>query len=273
MDRLETRELAYFVAVAEELHFGRAAEQLGIAQPALSKAVQRLERRLDVTLFERTSRAVALTPAGQVLLREARATLAAVSAATERTRRAGTSDPHLILAIKPGGDGGLLPSVLEEYDRQPGGLPIDVMFVGDRVQALRTGRADAALLYTPHDNVRGLDTETLLSEPVVAVLPASHRLAHQPGLRMAGLDGEILHKYDPTDQGGVSSLSELMHLIALGRRVAVLPKSLTEPVREDLAIVPMIGVPRSVLVLAWPAHSTSPSIAALARAVAASAAS
>ena len=94
MDRLETRELAYFLAVADELHFGRAAARLGIAQPALSKAVRQLERRLGVTLLERTSRAVALTEAGQVLRREARVALEAVSAAALRTQRAGPREPR-----------------------------------------------------------------------------------------------------------------------------------------------------------------------------------
>ena len=88
---METRELRYFVAVAEELHFGRAAERLGIAQPPLSRAISQLERRLGVTLFERTSRQVTLTAAGEVLLGEGLAALDAVSAAERRTRRAATA--------------------------------------------------------------------------------------------------------------------------------------------------------------------------------------
>src|SRR5689334_21920519 len=101
MDRLETRELAYFLAVAEDLHFGRAASRLGIAQPALSKAIRQLERRLGVTLFERTSRAVALTEAGLVLVGEARVALDSVSAAAVRTRRAAARERRLMLAMKP----------------------------------------------------------------------------------------------------------------------------------------------------------------------------
>jgi DNA-binding transcriptional LysR family regulator len=272
MDRLETRELAYFLAVADELHFGRAASQLGIAQPALSKAIRRLERRLGISLFERTSRAVTLTTAGQVLAREARTALDAVSAATARTQRAGTRDPHLVLAIKPGGDAGLLPAVLAGYESEPGVLPIEVVFAGDRASMLREGQADAALLYTPADDVRGLDTETLISEAPVAVLPMSHALARRPSLRMADLECERLHKHDPTDASAIGSISELMHLIALGRTVAVLPQSLTTPLRDDLTTVPVTDIPPSVLVLAWPAHSTSPSVAALARAAAKAAA-
>jgi DNA-binding transcriptional LysR family regulator len=267
MDRLETRELAYFLAVANELHFGRAAGLLGIAQPALSKAIGRLERRLGTSLFERTSRAVTLTAAGRVLAREARTVLDAVSAAIVRTQRAGTPDPHLVLAIKPGGDAGLLPAILEAYECEPAVLPIDVVFAGDRVSMLHSGRADAALVYTPSDDIRGLDTETLLTETPVAVLPAAHRLARRKGLRMADLDGETLHHHDPSDPNGVGSLSELMHVIALGRTVAVLPQSLTTPLREDLATVPVTDIPPSALMLAWPANSRSPSVAALARIV------
>ncbi|XVQ11276.1 LysR family transcriptional regulator [Spirillospora sp. CA-255316] len=86
-DHVETRELAYFAAVAEELHFGRAARRPGIAQPPLSRAIRRLERRLGVLLRERTPRGVALTRPGEVLLREARHALEAVDAAVRRLRR------------------------------------------------------------------------------------------------------------------------------------------------------------------------------------------
>src|SRR3954471_14179165 len=112
---METRELRYFVAVAEELHFGRAAERLGIARPPLSRAIRQLERRLGVTLLERTSRSVAVTAAGRVLLREGRAALDAVAAADRRTRRAGQPAARLVLVTKSGAAGDLLPAMLAAY--------------------------------------------------------------------------------------------------------------------------------------------------------------
>jgi DNA-binding transcriptional LysR family regulator len=268
MDRLETRELAYFLAVADEGHFGRAAARLGIAQPGLSKTIQQLERRLGVTLFERTSRAVALTEAGRVLSREARVALEAVSAAARRTQRAGAREPRLILGMKAGGDAGLLPAILAAHEREPGVLPVEVVFGADPAGMLRDGEADAALLYAPPDELAGLDTETLLTEAPVAVLPASHPLAERASLQMADLAGENLHR-KPADPDEMKSLSELMHLIALGRKIAVLPRVLTRPLRDDLVTVPMADLPPVDLLLAWPAHSTSLSVAALARAAAA----
>ena len=97
MDRLETRQFAYFVAVAEELHFGRAAEKLGIAAPPLSRAIASLERRVGARLFERTSRRVELTAAGEVFLVESRAALDAVDTALRRVRRAGRG---LVVAVR-----------------------------------------------------------------------------------------------------------------------------------------------------------------------------
>src|SRR5437868_10093500 len=153
MDRLETRELIYFVMVAEELHFGRAAQRLGIAQPPLSRAIKRLERRLGVRLFERTSRKVTLTMPGEVLLAEGRKALEAVTAAGRRAQRAGQRLPHLILAVKPGSDGGPLPEILSRYESPADAVPVEVVLCGihERTAILRDGRADVGLL---HGSVR-----------------------------------------------------------------------------------------------------------------------
>src|SRR3954470_17479101 len=101
---METRELRYFVAVAEELHFGRAAQRLGIAQPPLSRAIRQLERRLGGTLLERRSRPIALPESCWVLLVEGRAALDAVDAAGRRARRAALAagQPGLVLVTKAG---------------------------------------------------------------------------------------------------------------------------------------------------------------------------
>ncbi len=267
---LETRELVHFLAVADELHFSRAAARLGIAQPALSRTIQRLERRLGLILFERNSRTVTLTPAGQVLAREARHALDVVDAAARRTRRAGTGDPHLILAMKAGGDAGLLPAILAAYDREPGPLPVRVVFQTDRVRLLRDGRADAALLYSPAEDLSGLDTEPLLTEPLMAVLPASHPLATRASLRTADLRDDNVHgQREPTTGPKARSLTELLQLVALGQTVALVPRFVTTPLRHDLACVPVTDAPPVTLLLAWPAHSTSPATAALARAASA----
>jgi DNA-binding transcriptional LysR family regulator len=119
MDRLETRELEYFLAVAGELHFGRAAARLMIAQPALSKAIRKLEQRLGVRLLERSSRHVRLTAAGEVLLDEGRRALDAVLAAARHAQQAGSPGARLRLVVKPGGDGGLLPGILAVYEQEP----------------------------------------------------------------------------------------------------------------------------------------------------------
>ncbi|TCO59171.1 LysR family transcriptional regulator [Actinocrispum wychmicini] len=265
MDRLETRELAHFLAVADELHFGRAAARLGIAQPALSKTIRQLERRLGLSLFERTSRSVALTPAGEVLAGEARHALDVVSAAVRRTQRAASPDPRLVLAMKPGGDAGLLPAILAAYHQEPQSVPVRVIFGDDRARLLHDGHADAALLYSPPDDVRGLDTQPLLTGPATAVLVATHPLAARSSVRIADIPGDKLHRR-PTDTADVGSISELMQIIALGQKIAVLPQFLTTPLRDDLVTVPVSDIPATTLLLAWPTHSTSPAVAALARA-------
>src|SRR5882757_10825187 len=166
MSDLEVRQLRYFVAVAEELHFGRAAQRLGMAQPPLSRAIREMERQLGVTLLERTTRQVSLTPAGEVLLRDARTALDAVTAAARRARQAGKPEPVLRLALKADYDGGLLPEIFAAYQKEPAALPVELVLGGPEQQepALRDGRADLGLVPRPFDE-RGLDVEPLLTEP------------------------------------------------------------------------------------------------------------
>ena len=186
---MDTRELRYFVAVAEEQHFGRAAARLGMAQPPLSRAIGQLERRLGVQLLERTSRGAVLTAAGSVLLNEARAALIAVYAAERRTRRAGAAGglPRIVLVTKTGASTELLAKLLDAYAVEPGAVPVDIELcgMGQQEQWRRDGRADVALLHRPFDSTTGLDVEELGTQGQVVVLPSGHPLATRRSLLLS----------------------------------------------------------------------------------------
>lgn len=273
---METRELRYFVAVAEELHFGRAAQRLTMAQPPLSRAIQRLERRLGVVLLHRTARSVTLTEAGAVLLREARTALDAVEAAERRTRRAATT-PGLVLAVKAGASRELLAALLTAYAAEPGAVPIDVALCapGEQERLLRDGRADAALLQRPFDTTAGLDAEALHTERQIAVLPARHPLASRPHLSLPDLEAltapplprwpgpDGTYREGPGPQ--VRDHTQLFQLIALGRACALVPESLRPHLNADHAAVPVPDAPPVTTVIAWPPHSTSKAVADLVR--------
>jgi len=277
---METRELRYFVAVAEELHFGRAARRLGIAQPPLSRAIQQLERRLGVALLDRAGLAITLTEAGTVLLHEGRAALEAVDAADRRTRRAGLAadgQSGLVLATKAGASSELLAKLLDAYAAEPGSVTIDVLLCGiaEQERLLRDGRADVALLHLPFDSAAGLDTEELCTEGQVVVLPAGHALTGRPHVRMAdiaALPGLPMPRWP--DSGGaypdglgpqVRDSTQLYQLITLGRASAVLPESCRTHLSRDLAAVPVLDAPAVTTVIAWPPHSRSRALALLVR--------
>ncbi|WP_261558807.1 LysR family transcriptional regulator [Frankia tisae] len=296
MSELEVRQLRYFVAVAEELHFGRAAERLGMAQPPLSRAIRELERHLGVRLFERTTRQVALTPAGEVFLHDARTALDAVTAAARRARHAGQPTPRLRLALKADFDAGLLPRILAAFQYEDAALPVELLLGGrgEQVPALRDGRADIALLPAPFDD-RDLDAEPLVTEPRLLALAADDPLAARSSLCLADLVGRTLPDGTPADRdgqpsttprtrtgreqppsaprGGVTGaqptpldLSKIFNLIELGSIIMFLPVSVASRHRRfGIAYRAVSDLPPSTLALAWPQDSHSPAVAAFVR--------
>ncbi|GLY82553.1 LysR family transcriptional regulator [Actinoallomurus iriomotensis] len=293
MNDLEVRQLRYFVAVAEELHFGRAAARLGMAQPPLSRSIRELERRLGVTLFERTTRHVALTAAGEVFLRDARDVLEAIAAAARRARHAGRPAPRLRVALKADHDGGLLPRILAAYRREEAAPPVELLLGGrgEQDQALRDGRADVALLAVPCDE-RGLDVEPLLTEPRLVALSAADPLAARSSLRLADLAGRTRPDGSPADRDDLgppvgsgewppktdrepavvthraaSDLTQIFKLIELGGTVAFLPACVTRRYpRPGIVYRPADDLLPVTLAVAWPQNSRSPAVAAFVRA-------
>jgi DNA-binding transcriptional LysR family regulator len=276
MNDLEVRQLRYFVAVAEELHFGRAATRLGMAQPPLSRAIRDIERQLGVRLMERTTRNVALTAAGEVLLRDARNALDAVSAAGRRARNAGLATPALRLALKADFDAGLLPQIVAAYRREDAALPVEPLLGGrgEQVPALHDGRADVALLPTPFDP-RGLDSEPLMTEPNLIALAATDPLATRAGLSLADFAGRRLPDGSPADQGpqrphgGPSRLdmTQIFNLIEIGTIVFFVPASVARRyTRPDIVYRTVTDLPPAGLVVAWPQDCRSPAVAAFVRA-------
>lgn len=176
---IELRHLRYFVAVAEELHFGRAALRLHLAQPPLSQQIRKLEEILGYPLFIRTSRAVKLTAAGQVFLERATRTLRNVREDLAEARSIGRGDLGF-LRVGFIGSAMLtrLPSMLGHYLQQYPRVQLQLSesYTSGIVQSLTKGALDAGFLRDggPSD---GLHVETLFSEPFVAVLPDTHRLA------------------------------------------------------------------------------------------------
>ncbi|WP_069768862.1 LysR family transcriptional regulator [Streptomyces sp. LUP30] len=267
---MESRPLRYFVAVAEELNFARAAQRLGISPPPLSRSIRALESELGAVLFERTTHSVSLTPAGAVLLAEARFALDALDAAGRRARRAAAARPKLVLAVKADGDAGLLETILARYAADPAALPVTVRLAAWQEQSrmLRQGEADAALMYEPYERA-GLDTEDLVSEPRVAALAVSHPLAGRTGLRLAdlGLRQDETLRFIEEVRGRGQDLAQLLTLVGLGELVALLPASVADRYpRPGVVYRPVLDAAAAVMAIAWPQQSRSTATAALVRA-------
>jgi DNA-binding transcriptional LysR family regulator len=242
MDRLETREVEYFVAVAEELHFGRAAERLGIAQPPLSRAISRLERRMGVQLLERSSRRVALTDAGTTFLTDGRRLLEATDAAMRRAQRA-NQPGRVVMAVRPGTGSGLI----AELVRAPEVGSHEVLFTRELSTALRNGSADIALLCLGTHDVTGLQIAELTQEAPVALLPRGHRLARRHAVTVADLARDTNFVPECPALG----LDEIIDRVGLGFLITVVGSGAAERTTPEVTAVPVSDLPPTHLGLAW----------------------
>lgn len=255
---LDLRKLRYFAAVAEHRHFGRAAEQLYIAQPVLSRQIRALEGEFGCALFVRTTRSVTLTPAGEQLRAETRGMFAAVDAAVRRVHQADRGGQRLVVAFAPGLR---VSAAVRAFTASHPGVQIELIHLDwwDQDAPLRDGRADVGYLRRPfHDT--GLHTVAIGWETKVACLPATHPLARRRSLRWADLDGETI--LDALARR-TSSVEEKFELIAAGHGIAIVPRSVARSYsRPDLAHRPVTDLEPVQTCLAAAADRRSPGVLA-----------
>lgn len=220
---VDLRKLRYFAAVAEHEHFGRAAEQLYIAQPVLSRQIRALERELGCTLLERTTRNVRLTAAGLQLRQESADLLVAAADATRRVHQAARGSACLVVGFAPGLS---VAAAVKAYETQQPGIDIELLRLNwyEQAESLRDGRADVGYLRRPFD-ATGLTITTIGSEPSVVCLPTDHPLAAKRQLLQADLvDQTTLDAHVRR----TTTIEEKLELVAAGHGLAVLPRSVAQ---------------------------------------------
>jgi DNA-binding transcriptional LysR family regulator len=260
---IETRLLQQFVAVAEELHFNRAAERLHMAQPPLSQAIRKLESAVGAPLFVRTNRSVSLTPAGVAFLVTARSTLRALEEGVAQTRRVAEGiEGHLTLTFINIAPYTPLLRALRGFRHASPGISFTMVeaTTQEQVIALEEGRADIGFMRTPGTSVPHLRMATVSSEPIVVALPAGHRLEAAPTIALELLKHDAFVASPRTlGKGFHDQLLSLCHaagfvpnivqhgrqmqtliaLVAAGFGVALLPASLATNARTDVVFRPL----------------------------------
>ncbi len=281
---MDLRQLRYFVAVAEELHFSRAAARLHLAQSALSAQVRALEAELGGPLLVRSTRRVTLTPAGEALLTDGRAILAAVDGALGRARALvrGEGSSLVIGSLGPT-PGALLAPLLARFGARHPDVRVEIRAFDftDTVEGLRQGRADLAFVYAPLHEA-DLVLVPLLSERRVVVVPSNHRLARRRELRPSDLAGEIFVTQPETspqewrdfwmlvDELGYrppvspyvgEKLEEWLHLIGRGEGIDTCPAIIARYYAwPEVRFIPLLDAPPSTLVLAYHREARQPLI-------------
>jgi DNA-binding transcriptional LysR family regulator len=283
MERLDLRLVEYFVAVAEELHFARAAERLHIAQPSLSQQIRRLEQQLGVVLLERSSRRVELTAAGEVLLRDGRKLLEDARRAIQAVRSPAT--PALTVGFYGSAAIALLPVILREFGERYPSLTVSVRELAlGGLEDVVSGDVDVAFTrLAPGQS--DLQIEVLFREPRVVALSAGHPLARRSSLAFGDLRDEsfITNPVDQADgdrprrwlteqrrhnlPGRVAAratgVTEILTLVAAARGVCLVPSTVARHYpRNDVAYVPVLDAESAVVSLAWRQDDGSPALTA-----------
>jgi DNA-binding transcriptional LysR family regulator len=269
---MELRHLKYFVAVAEELHYGRAARRLNLSQPPLSQQIKQLEDEIGVRLLSRTRRRVELTPAGLVFLEEARRILAASEEAVRRTIRADRGETgRLAVGFIGSANYSVLPQVIREYRRRYPDVEVSLteMNTSHQLEALREGRIHVGFMRPPggiEDD--GFSVEPVYREPLVAAMPRNHPLGREAELPLRLLAKEpfimIPRQRGPgffdfiialCQQEGfsphvvleASQFHTVVGLVAAGIGIAVLPASMQRSRMEGVAFRTIAGGAETVL--------------------------
>ncbi|MER7998619.1 LysR family transcriptional regulator [Streptomyces sp. NPDC095613] len=275
---MELRTLRYFVAVAEELHFGRAATRLHMSQPPLSRAIKRLETDVGAALLHRSAAGVTLTPAGATLLEEARGLLARADRVGARVAAAAGASAIAVGILGDGSDLGAR-RLAAAYRRHHPDVEVHVRETDltDPTCGLRAGRVDVALTRGPFDET-GLTVRVLRADSVGAVLRADDPLAGRAHLEPADLAHRRWFRFpDGTDpvwqsywNGGepregpvVRAVQECRQAVLWNGTVGMTPLGHEPP--EGLTVVPVVGMPPSRVVVAWNKGDANPLIGSFVR--------
>lgn len=269
---MELRQLRYFVAVAEELHFRRAAARLHISQPPLSQQIAALEHELGVRLLERTRRRVELTPAGEAFLRDARATLAELDVAVS-TARAIDAGQQGVLRVGFVGSAllSIVPATVQQFRRTRPGVEIELRerSTVEQLRAVGTGLVDVGLVRPPIETDESLHTEVVLRERTVAAIPEGHELARLRRVPLRRLAAEPLVLFPRRQAPGYHDLligrlaatgttphvvqyapemMTIIGLVAAGIGVSPVPASLAHLAIDGVTYRPLSGAPDTELV-------------------------
>ena len=283
---MELRKLRYFVVLAEELHFGRAARRLHITQPPLSMAIQSLEEEMEVRLFARSPRKVTLTHAGQTFVEHARMLLARTSDAIELTRAADRGEVgRLTVGFMSASIFTLLPQVLRDFAASYPAVRLDLreLTIPQQLAALPKSDIDVGFVRTPVDDIE-LEVDVLINEPLIVALPRGHpltklrrvpvrKLAAEPFVMFQQSPGLVLHNlvlgfclqlgFAPRVAQEASQSHAVAGLVSSGMGVALVPASTESTRLRGVVYRPILEKSPAVsTALAWRRGDESPVVAA-----------